>query len=49
MDYKPNHLSRLYWTMNVANSEATKDITVIIVFKDGPAVSLKHARRGTLK
>ena len=34
----PNIPSRLYWTINAANNEATSDITVIIVFNDGPAV-----------
>jgi hypothetical protein len=32
--------SRLYCTINAANNEATSDITVIIVFNEGPAVSL---------
>jgi len=38
--YKPRNPSRLYCTMSAANSEATSDITVIIVFSEGPAVSL---------
>src|SRR3989337_2711951 len=36
-----NQPIRLYCTIRAANNEATSDITVIIVFNEGPAVSLK--------